>query len=314
LSTNCQYDNWFLQIESFDPHEPFYTFEEYMKLYSAPNIGKTLDWPPYDKVHQTQAEVEYMRDRYAATLSMCDEQLGRVLDFFDSHDLWRDTMLIVNTDHGFLLGEHGWWAKNTMPCWDEIARLPLFIWDPRSGCHAEHRQSLVQTIDLAPTMLQFFGLEPTADMQGRDLAGTIDRDSSVRTYALFGYHGCQVNITDGHYVYFRKVEKPEIPYYAYTLMPCDMGKRKGKELEQASLHEPFGFTKRMPVLKIPAFSYTDGGSKEYGTLLYDVEQDAAQEHPMRDSAVEERLIEAMKAMMVESEAPAEVFERLGLVP
>jgi arylsulfatase A-like enzyme len=52
---------------------------------------------------------------YASLLTMCDAMLGRVLDLFDEHDLWKDTMLIVNTDHGFLMGEHDWWAKVAMP-------------------------------------------------------------------------------------------------------------------------------------------------------------------------------------------------------
>lgn len=312
LETNAKYDNWFLQIESFDPHEPFYTFEEYTKIYKVPEINHVIDWPPYDKVHETAEEVEYMRNRYAAMISMCDTQLGRILDFFDEHDLWKDTMLIVNTDHGFLLGEHGWWAKNAMPCWDEIVHLPLFIWDPRSECCEEHRQSLVQTIDIAPTLLNFFGLLPTKDMQGRDLAKVIERDEKIRDYALFGYHGCHVNITDGRYVYMRSVEKSDIPYYAYTLMPCDMAKRKGKELEEASLFPPFSFTKNMPVLKIPSFSYTDGGSREYGTLLYDLENDRSQNHPLTDADVEQRFVDAMKSLMIDSEAPMEVFERLGL--
>jgi arylsulfatase A-like enzyme len=45
----------------------------------------------------------------------------------DKLDLWKDTMLIVNTDHGFLLGEHGFWAKCIMPFYNEIANTPLFI-------------------------------------------------------------------------------------------------------------------------------------------------------------------------------------------
>ena len=42
----------------------------------------------------------------------------------DAHDLWSDTALILTTDHGFLLGEHDWWAKNRMPVYDEIAHIP----------------------------------------------------------------------------------------------------------------------------------------------------------------------------------------------
>ena len=45
----------------------------------------------------------------------------------DQYDLWEDTMLIVNTDHGFLLGEHGWWGKTVMPMYDEIAHTPLYL-------------------------------------------------------------------------------------------------------------------------------------------------------------------------------------------
>ena len=67
-------------------------------------------------------------------------------------------MLIVNTDHGFLLGEHGWWGKTSMPIYNEIAHTPLFIYDPRRASLAgEKRNSIVQTIDLAPTLLEYFG-------------------------------------------------------------------------------------------------------------------------------------------------------------
>ena len=45
---------------------------------------------------------------YAALISMCDAYLGKILDFMDDHEMWKDTLLIVNTDHGFLLGEHDW--------------------------------------------------------------------------------------------------------------------------------------------------------------------------------------------------------------
>ncbi len=70
---------------------------------------------------------------YAALLSMCDHYLGKVLDLMDELDLWKDTLLIVCTDHGFLLGEHDWWAKIVQPFFNEVAHAPLFIWDPRCG-------------------------------------------------------------------------------------------------------------------------------------------------------------------------------------
>ncbi|MGX2013320.1 sulfatase/phosphatase domain-containing protein, partial [Enterobacter asburiae] len=112
-----------------------------------------------------------------------------------------------NTDHGFLLGEHEWWGKNIMPLYNEVANIPCFIWHPQCGGAGESRQSVAQTIDLPATLLDYFGLDQPADMQGRSLLPTLLDDTPVRDYALFGYHGCHINITDGRYVYMRSPEE-----------------------------------------------------------------------------------------------------------
>ena len=67
---------------------------------------------------------------------MCDFLLGQVLDYFDAHDMWRTPRCVVTTDHGFLLGEHDFWAKNRMNLYEEIAHIPLFIHDPRAPAAA----------------------------------------------------------------------------------------------------------------------------------------------------------------------------------
>ena len=139
---------------------------------------------------------------------MCDEQLGKVLDLMDELDMWRDTMLIVCTDHGFLLGEHGWWAKNVQPWYNEVAHTPLFIWDPRSGKAGARRQSLVQMVDLPATLLDFFGLERPADMQGMSLASTIEKDRPVREAALFGVCCGSDDFKEGTTAFLEK-RKPE---------------------------------------------------------------------------------------------------------
>ena len=140
IRRNAAADNWFLQIETFDPHEPFFTHEKYKELYPHAYDGPHFDWPPYAPVTESPEMVEHMRYEYAALLSMCDHYLGKVLDLMDELDLWDDTMLIVNTDHGFLLGEHEWWAKMVQPMYNEIAHVPLLIWDPRSRIQGERRQ------------------------------------------------------------------------------------------------------------------------------------------------------------------------------
>lgn len=93
-----------------------------------------------------------MKKEDAALVTMCDAYLGKVLDFMDAHDMWKDTMLIVNTDHGYLLGEHGWWSKTIIPVYNEIVHTPLFIWDPRTGVQGQRRASLTQTINLLATL------------------------------------------------------------------------------------------------------------------------------------------------------------------
>jgi arylsulfatase A-like enzyme len=112
---NHQEDNWFLQIETFDPHEPFFSHRKYKDLYPHTYAGPRFDWPAYRAVEETPEQVEHGRYEYAALLSMCDAYLGDVLDVMDEKNMWHDTMLVVWTDHGFLLGEHDFWAKLRTP-------------------------------------------------------------------------------------------------------------------------------------------------------------------------------------------------------
>ncbi|MDP6506467.1 MAG: sulfatase, partial [Planctomycetota bacterium] len=83
MDTNSEEDNWFLQIETFDPHEPFYTIQKYKDLYPHDYDGPHFDWPRYSRVTETPEQVQHMRYEYAALLSMCDAQLGRFLDKMD---------------------------------------------------------------------------------------------------------------------------------------------------------------------------------------------------------------------------------------
>ena len=88
-----------------------------------------FDWPGYHEVAETPEQVQHCINEYKALVTMCDTYLGKVLDLMDRYDMWKDTMLIVNTDHGFILSEHNWWGKVMMPYFNEIAHIPLFLWD-----------------------------------------------------------------------------------------------------------------------------------------------------------------------------------------
>ena len=312
LHTNRDQDNWFLQIETFDPHEPFYTQAYYKALYPHRYSGPHFDWPDYARVSESPEQVLHLRYEYAALVSMCDHYLGQVLDTMDELALWDDTLLIVGTDHGFLLGEHDWWAKTVQPWYNEVAHIPLFIWDPRIRKADERRESLVQWIDFAPTLLEFFHVPIPATMQGTPLRERIANDKPVRPAGLFGVFGGHVNVTDGRYVYMRAPVHPEnVPLFEYTLMPTHMRDRFAiAELQNVSLAEPFSFTQGIRPLKIPARSYVNAHA--FGTMLFDLATDPNQEHPIVDDDVERRMIRLLIEWMHWNDAPAEQFERLGL--
>jgi membrane-anchored protein YejM (alkaline phosphatase superfamily) len=263
-------------------------------------------------VQQSREEVEHCRHEYAALMSMCDAYLGDLLDVFDELDLWKDTMLVVCTDHGFLLAEHDCWAKCWMPFYQEIAHTPLFVWDPRSGQHGQRRQALVQpALDIGPTLLRFFGLEPTTAMLGHDLAATVASDAPVREAAIFGQHGVHVNVTDGRYVYMRAPIGGNRPLYDYTLMPTHMRDMFSvREMQQVQLADPFSFTKGCRTMRIPAEGWFGDGPMQ--TRLYDIQMDPKQASPIQDPAIERMMTEHLVRLMRQCDAPAEQYERLGL--
>jgi arylsulfatase A-like enzyme len=317
LRTNHAADNWLLHVETFDPHEPYFVPQAYQELYPHdwdPQTDGHFDWPDYRPVTEEPRAVEHVRCLNAALISMCDAYLGKVLDAMDELDLWSDTLLIVNTDHGFLLGEHGWWAKCVQPFYNELVHCPLCIWDPRAGAAGLRRQSLVQTIDIPATLLEYFGCALPPDMEGRPLRETIADDAPVREAGLYGLHGGHVNVTDGRHAYMRAPAREEnAPLFNYTLMPTHMrGLFSPAELAEAELAGPFRFTKGCPTLRIPSRGRAGRNYHQFGTLLFDLEADPHQESPIEDAAIEKRMTDHMVRLMRANDAPPEQYERLGL--
>ena len=315
LDPNRDADNWFLQIETFDPHEPFFAPERFKETFKTDWNGPIRDWPRYDRVDELPAEATELRANYYAVFALCDFLLGQLLDYFDQHDLWKDTALIVSTDHGFLLGEHDFWAKNRMNMYEEIVHIPLFIHDPRAAKHARSNR-LTQSIDMAPTFLDLFGVEPSPEMEGRSLL----RDGG-REAVIFGYFGGAVNVTDGSHTCHRFPEDLRGQHiFQYTVMPTHLNRRfTAEELSTATLASPFGWTKNVPLLKIPVTerspmysNYGPGALLESDTRLYDLLTDPGQATPLHDSAIEARMVRLMRELMVRNEAPPEAFARLAL--
>ena len=128
---NRDADDWLLQVETFDPHEPFYAPERFKEPSAPAGTARSATGRATGGCEELPEEADELRANYHALMALCDDLLGKILDDFDAHDLWKDTALIVTTDHGFLLGEHDFWAKNRMTMYEEIAHIPLFVHDPR---------------------------------------------------------------------------------------------------------------------------------------------------------------------------------------
>jgi len=338
IDHNAQESNWFLQIECFDPHEPFYSQQAYKDLYPDHWEGSVFDWPPYHIVTEDEETQRHLKYEYAALLSMCDHYLGKLLDKMDELDLWKDTMLIVGTDHGYLLGEHDWWSKTVMPPYDEIAHIPLFVYDPRLACQGQQNNKIVQTIDIPATLLEYFGFSLSESMQGKPLVDVMRDQKTIHEYALFGFFGAHINVFDGRYVYMRApVSTDNQPLNEYTLMPMHMRSLfRPEDLSKAGMNPPFSFTKRCPVLKVPNgknSSQTDFSiflsdepaaknqpidnndliyAANFGTKLFDLENDPKQRNELNDCEVEARMANLLIRAMNECDSPNEQFERVGL--
>lgn len=313
ITTNASQDNWFLQIETFDPHEPFYAPPELRQLEGVPDVP-VFDWPSYRRVTESPEELDLLRRNYRALLRLCDDQLGRLLDAFDRHDLWKDTMLIVWTDHGFLLGEHGCLAKVWCPFYQPVANTPFFIWDPRAGVRGQSRQALIQpSIDLAPTLLNYFGLPIPASVRGADLLPAIAQDTPLRQAAIFGCFGLEVNVTDGRYVYMREPASTAGPIYADTLMPTHMSRMFTRQQINAwveTAERPYSNGFRVPRYAAGDFPWM--GAPPEPHRLFDLEADPLQHHPLDHPEAEARMRALLIQEMRRHDAPEWQFRRLGL--
>ena len=232
----------------------------------------------------------------------------------DQYGLWEDTMLIVNTDHGFLLAEHGQWAKCHCPFYSEVAHIPLFVWDPRTGKKGIRTNCLVQTIDLPATLLEYFGEPLPGDMEGKPLRPVLEKDEPIREGGLFGIFGGQICCTDGSWVYMRSPLPGNRPRCEYTLMPMRHGGRRAfinnEVLRTMSLHRPFSFTKEVPVMKLESTGKVS--QAEYPTMLFNLKEDPMELKPLENKEQEGRMTELMKKLMRANDCPREQFVRMGL--
>jgi iduronate 2-sulfatase len=104
---------------------------------------------------------------YLATVSYMDAQAGRVLDALKHLGVADNTIIVVSGDHGWHLGEHGLWHKRSL--FEQSARVPFIIHAPGVNGNGQSSSSLVELLDIFPTLCDLAGLKPPAVLQGKSL-------------------------------------------------------------------------------------------------------------------------------------------------
>lgn len=105
----------------------------------------------------------YIKD-YLKTVKSLDDNVGRVLDYLEEHDLLKNTLVVYTSDQGFYMGEHGWFDKRFM--YEESLNTPLIMRLPDGFERRGEITEMVQNIDYAPTFLELAGVEVPEDIQG----------------------------------------------------------------------------------------------------------------------------------------------------
>jgi arylsulfatase A-like enzyme len=310
LEHNGHSDQWHLHLECFDPHEPFACPKKYRDEFNDTWDEKELhfDWPDYAPVEENEDAIKHIRACYAGTLRMADFWLGKLLDKIDKLNLWQDTVIVLSTDHGHLLGEHGYWAKNYMFDFKELVHIPLVICSPAGS--PRRSSALTSTLDLMPTFMELHHAETTEYVHGKSLCPLLEKEDRHHDALLYGYFGKDVNLTDGHYTYCRQPEKFSTVHH-HTAMPVNFaGSESRKNLTNADMGPFLKSANGIPHYRFSVPSKRHHNAPDYNPI-YDITIDPDQAHPLQDKTLENKLAKQMYNLLQRYDAPECQYNRLG---
>ena len=318
VATN-EWNDWFCYIDSFDVHQPFYNPEPYASMYTDedPRDTDLSFWPQWGQIDDgqgtmTEREVEFARAQFAGTVTMVDEWFGRLLDALDEQDLWDDTAVIVTSDHGYSLGDHGYIGKVFVPLYDPLAQMPLFVYHPGIDDAPDRVEKLTAAIDLHPTMLELLEATKHGDHpHGKSLLPLLrgERDDH-RDWALYGEWGSGACVTDGRYTYMHPCDPEETARCHSARMQETRGiflPPEGQEDAEGGQYLPYTDT--------PVWRY-DGEAvqRHEEPLLFDTERDPEQSENLVEAepAEAERLRSLLGRALNDLDAPDGFAKRLGV--
>jgi iduronate 2-sulfatase len=206
---------WFFGVGFFKPHLPFAAPKKWFDLHAAgvpdldPAAAAKPAWPsgwhasgefrknyghPAGRDPETDADyARLMRVAYAASVSYVDAQVGRVLRALDASGMEGNTVVVVWSDHGFLLGEHAIWGKHCL--YEHALRAPLMIRYPGLARPGVPSAAIVETVDVFPTLVDLCGVPVPDRLDGRSLRPQLtDPDASSDGFAHGFWTGGQQTV------------------------------------------------------------------------------------------------------------------------
>lgn len=179
---------FFLAIGYFRPHSPYVAPKKYFDLYDPDKIplpkeiANDLDDIPDAALFTrpshwglSEQERRQAQRAYYATISFMDSQIGKLLDALDKLKLTDNTIIVFWSDHGYNVGQHGQWMKQSL--FENAARVPLIISVP-GGKKGKVSGRTVELLDIYPTLAELCGLDPKQKLQGRSLTALLQNPSA----------------------------------------------------------------------------------------------------------------------------------------
>jgi uncharacterized sulfatase len=189
---------FFLAVGFHRPHSPYLAPARYFELYPLrqfkplPSTATDQSLLPLAFGSPSKIDVfnrlgkrdkrEFLR-AYYATVSFMDAQLGRILDAMDRLEMWKNTVVIFLSDHGYHLGEQGWWDKNTL--FEPSVQTPFIAYAPEMKGSGKSSKRLIELVDVYPTVLDYCRLKSPHTLAGVSLRPLLDKPRKVLKKAAF---------------------------------------------------------------------------------------------------------------------------------
>ena len=213
-----QANRFCLWLSFYEPHSPFNFPIEYAGKYKSsemplPEVGpEDGRWIPAIFRDLSEEDKRGIGASYYSSVEYLDKNVGLALDALKELGLDRTTLVVFVGDHGYQLGHHGRFEKQTM--WEESVRIPLLIRDPR--LHPRTVGALVEMLDLVPTILEILQVPPMPTAQGKSLvAMLIGRTEQQRDFVFSEYHDdnkAMVRTEEWKYIFTRGTQDLTLGY------------------------------------------------------------------------------------------------------